>query len=92
LTIARRWRVALDATAAKELRKLAPSDRQRILKFLRERLSTEADPRRLGAALSGPFSGLWRYRVGDFRLIAAIEDEQVTILVLRIGHRREIYR
>lgn len=88
----RRWRVELDEAAAKELRKLGASERQRILTFLRERLATDTDPRRFGAALTGPFSGLWRYRVGDFRLMAAIEDDQTTVVVLRIGHRREVYR
>jgi mRNA interferase RelE/StbE len=88
----RGWRVELDHAAARELRKLGASDRQRILRFLRERLTTDADPRRFGAALTGAFSGLWRYRVGDFRLIAAVEDDHATVVVLRIGHRREVYR
>jgi mRNA interferase RelE/StbE len=87
-----RWRVELDAAAAKDLRKLGAPERQRILRFLRDRLATEHDPRRLGTALTGPFSGLWRYRVGDWRLIATIEEERITVLVLQIGHRREIYR
>ena len=86
------WVAEFDSDAARELRKLGSSERQRILKFLRERLATEDDPRRLGAILSGPFSGLWRYRVGDYRLIAAIEDDRATVLILRVGHRREVYR
>ena len=92
MSIAPSWRVELDETAAKELRKLGAPDRQRILRFLREKLGTKDDPRRLGTALTGPFSGLWRYRIGDWRVIAAIEDERITVVVLRIGHRREIYR
>lgn len=86
------WRVEFDAAAAKELKKLNPADQSRILKFLRERVAADDDPRRLGSALTGEFSGLWRYRVGDFRIVAAIEDARVIVLVLRIGHRREIYR
>jgi mRNA interferase RelE/StbE len=57
-----------------------------------ERLATEADPRRLGHSLSGPLIGLWRYRVGDYRLICRIEDGRCLVLVLTIGHRREVYR
>jgi mRNA interferase RelE/StbE len=86
------WRVEFDAAAAKELRKLGSTDRKRILAFLRDRLASADDPRRLGAALTGPFAGLWRYRVGDFRIIAAIEDGRITIVVLRIAHRTQVYR
>jgi len=86
------WRVEFDATAAKELRKLSEPDRRRILRFLRDRIASSDDPRQLGAALTGEFSGLWRYRVGDFRLIASIEDKRFVVLVLRVGHRRQIYR
>lgn len=86
------WRVEFDAAAAKELKKLGAADQKRVLKFLRERVAADDDPRRLGSALTGEFAGLWRYRVGDFRIIAAIEDSRLIVLVLRIGHRREIYR
>lgn len=86
------WRIEFDAAAAKELKKLTASDRLRILKFLRDRVAGSDDPRGLGTALTGEFAGLWRYRVGDFRLIASIDDAVVTVLILRIGHRREIYR
>ena len=69
---------------------------KRILKFLYERLLASPDPsfdpRALGKALVGEMQGLWRYRVGDYRLICRIEDRAVTILVLEVGHRREIYR
>ena len=69
---------------------------KRILKFLYERLLASRDPnfdpRALGKALVGEMQGLWRYRVGDYRLICRIEDRAVTILVLEVGHRREIYR
>jgi mRNA interferase RelE/StbE len=86
------WRVEFDAAAAKELRKLGASEQRRILKFLRQRIATDEDPRRLGTALTGEFAGLWRYRIGDYRLIASIEDRRFTVLILRVGHRREIYR
>lgn len=86
------WRVEFDAAAAKEFRKLGGEVQRRILGYLRGRIAGTADPRRLGTALSGEFAGLWRYRVGDYRLIAAIEDGRFTVLVLRVGHRREVYR
>jgi mRNA interferase RelE/StbE len=90
--LAAEWQVEFDAAAAKELKKLSSADQKRILKFLRERVAADDEPRRLGSALTGEFAGLWRYRIGDFRIIAAIEDARLIVLVLRIGHRREIYR
>ena len=87
------WRVELSATAAGELAKLDPQQRQRILKFLHERLAPLDNPRSLGQALHGSkFGEFWKYRVGDYRLISRIEDARIIILVLRIGHRREVYR
>ncbi|MGQ0485865.1 MAG: type II toxin-antitoxin system RelE family toxin [Hyphomicrobiales bacterium] len=86
------WRVEFDADAAKELRKIGTEGQRRILRFLRERIAAAEDPRQLGSALTGEFAGLWRYRVGDYRIIASIEDRTVTVLVLKVGHRRDIYR
>ena len=85
------WRVEFDERAARELRKLDRQHQSRILRFLRERIATEDDPRRLGKALRGQAVGLWRYRVGAFRLICALEDDRLVVLVLRIGDRRDIY-
>lgn len=86
------WRVEFDAAAAKELKALGPQEQLRILKFLSERVATREDPRRMGHALTGEFSGLWRYRIGDYRLIVSIEDNRLVVLVLRVGHRRQVYR
>jgi mRNA interferase RelE/StbE len=86
------WQVELSPRAERSLGRLAQGDRARILRFLVDRIAVAEDPRRLGEALKGEPMGLWRYRVGDFRLIARIEDRRVTILILHIGHRREIYR
>lgn len=86
------WRIRLDAKAEKELGKLSSVNRQRILRFLSERLAASENPRLLGEALRGPLSEFWKYRVGDYRLIATIIDETVTIRVVRIGNRREVYR
>lgn len=87
------WIVEFDAAAAKDLAKLDKPVAKRIIAFLRERLAPLDDPRSLGEALKGPRLGeFWKYRIGDYRVICAIEDGRVTILVVRIGNRREIYR
>ena len=87
------WRIELDAAAVKELAQLDKPIAQRITAFLRERLAVLDDPRSIGEALKGARLGnLWKYRVGDYRLIAAIEDQALTILVVRIGNRRNVYR
>jgi mRNA interferase RelE/StbE len=87
------WQIELSGTAARELEKLDPLHRKRILKFLHERLAPLDNPRSIGQALHGSrFGEFWKYRVGDYRLISKIEDARVLILVLRIGHRREVYR
>lgn len=87
------WQIDLSDTAKKQLSKIGRSEAKRITAFLRDRLAPMDDPRQLGHALKGAaYAGLWRYRVGDYRIVASIEDEQVRILVVRIGHRREVYR
>lgn len=87
------WRIEFSADADRELRKLDPPQAKRILKFLQERIVPSEDPRILGKALQGTRLGeFWRYRVGSFRLICKIEDDRFLVLVLRIGHRKEIYR
>ena len=79
------------SAAAKELRKLGRPAQELILRYLRQRIATEEDPRRFGKALTGELAGLWRYRIGDHRLIVALEDDRLTVLVLRVGHRRDVY-
>jgi mRNA interferase RelE/StbE len=78
--------------ADRQLDKLDPQVARRILKFLNQRVRTLDNPRSIGEALRGSKLGeFWKYRVGDHRLICSIEDRRVLILVLRIGHRREVY-
>jgi mRNA interferase RelE/StbE len=86
------WTVEFDERARKDLRRLDAIVQKSILRYLRQRLAIAADPRRLGKPLHGEFAGLWRYRVGDWRLVCRIEDKKLIVLVLTIGHRREIYR
>ncbi|HEX9904450.1 MAG TPA: type II toxin-antitoxin system RelE/ParE family toxin [Propylenella sp.] len=90
--MSRAWRIEFLPRAERRLGKLPERDRTRILRYLSERVAVAEDPRSLGEALKGPLSGLWRYRLGDFRIIVRIEDRRVTVLVLEIGHRREVYR
>ena len=86
-------KIDLSAQLSRELAKLDQQQRKRILKFLRDRLASLDNPRSIGQALHGSELGeFWKYRVGDYRLICKIEDERLLILVLRVGHRREIYR
>jgi mRNA interferase RelE/StbE len=87
------WKVELSAAADRELDKLDAQNRTRIVRFLHERVAKLANPRILGQALHGSRLGeFWKYRVGPYRLICKIEDEILVVLVLRIGHRNEIYR
>ena len=87
------WRIELSAQAEKNLDQLDRQDARRILKFLHERIAPLEDPRAIGEALKGARLGeFWKYRVGDYRLISSIEDGKLTILVVRIGNRREVYR
>lgn len=75
------------------MERLDPMVRRRIRAFLSERVALLDDPRQLGGPLQGAhFAGLWRYRVGDYRILVDIRDEIVTVLVLGIGHRGEVYR
>ena len=86
------WKVEFHPHALKELSQLDRLGQQRILRFLRERIQTGEDPRRLGGPLHGTKRDLWKYRIGDYRLICDIQDDMVLVLVLRVGHRRQIYR
>ena len=85
------WTVEWDERARKELRKLDKQIQKEILHYLRSRIATEDSPRRFGKPLVGNKAGLWRYRVKDYRLVCKIEDGNLVVLVLRTGHRKQIY-
>lgn len=78
-------------TAKKKFLKLDKTVQLQIKNFI-FKLQDLQDPRSTGKALKGSLSGLWRYRVGDYRLVCDIEDQKILITVLRVGHRREIYK
>lgn len=87
------WRIEISASAAKKLAKCDRTEAKRLIAFLRERIAPLDNPRAAGKALKGPGLGIyWRYRVGDYRLICDIQDEVLCVLVIEIGHRREVYR
>ena len=87
------WRIEIDRAAIKELDAFDKPVAKRSLTFLSDRVAPLEDPRSIGEALKGAKLGsLWKYRVGDYRLICNIEDGALRILVVKIGNRREVYR
>lgn len=87
------WKVELDEAAEHELDKLDPQVARRILSFLFDRVAKLDDPRSIGESLKGSKLGaFWKYRVGDYRIVASIEDGALRVLVVRVGNRKEVYR
>lgn len=85
------WVVEFDDRAGRELRKLDAKTQQAILSYLREWIAKPEDPRRFGKPLRRNLAGLWRYRVEAYRLICRIEEDRVVVVVLQVGHRKEVY-
>ena len=87
------WTIELDPAAVRDVDTLDQPPRRRILAFLHDRVATLDNPRRIGEALTGSTLGeFWKYRVGEYRIIASIEDRAVCVLVVKSGNRREVYR
>lgn len=87
------WIIEFDPAAEKELDKLDNQQAKRILRFLFDRVAQLDNPRSIGEALKGSrFNTLWKYRVGDYRIISSIEDNIARILIIKIGDRKEVYR
>ena len=86
------WAVEVSATAARQIGKLDSAIQLRIVRFLRERVAASENPRLLGKPLQGDRAGLWRFRVGDYRILCEIQQHRVTVLVLFVAHRKEAYR
>ena len=86
------WTIEFAEAAARQLLKLDRPLARRIVRFLRERVSESPDPRALGAALKGDELGrFWKYRVGDYRVIAEIRDREIRIAVIRLGHTSDAH-
>ena len=85
------WRVEWDDRARRELRRLDHPVQRMILRYFSERIATDEDPRRFGKPLRHTLQGLWHYRSGDYRALCHIEEERLVVLVLAVGHRRQVY-
>lgn len=85
------WKIEIKKSAVKQIQKLDSVAQKRIISFLNQ-LINQTNPRLSGKALKGEKDDLWRYRVGDYRIICQIQDSQLIVLVLIIGHRKEVYR
>lgn len=85
------WRIEFEAEAMKELARLDRQAQERIRRYLRERIASSDNPRDFGEPLRRNLAGLWKYRVGDYRVVVEIQDEAILVLVLRIGHRSKVY-
>ncbi len=86
------WTIEITRSAEKQITKLHRQGQRLILRFLRQRLTPADNPRQWGKPLQGEKRGLWRYRDGDYRLICDIQNEKITVLVLQVGHREDVYR
>ncbi len=86
------WRIDYTDTARTKLRRLDRDTARRIINYMDERVAVLDDPRSIGQALTGPLGGLWRYRVGDCRVICDIQDDALRVLVIRVGRRDRVYR
>lgn len=91
-SILARYRVEYTPQAVKQLAKLDRQTRIFIYAWIDKNLQGCENPRKHGKSLTANKRGQWRYRVGDYRLLAEIEDKKIVILILTIGHRREIYK
>lgn len=85
------WVYRFDDRALKELRKRGKNAQRDIIAYLDDRIAGEGDPRRFGKGLKADLAGLWRYRVGDYRVLCQIRDGELLVLVVAVGHRRDVY-
>ena len=85
------WVYRVDERALRELKKLGHQAQRDIIAYLDARVAGSADPRRFGKALRTNLAGLWRYRVGDHRVICQIKEKELLVLVVGVGHRKHIY-
>lgn len=86
------WRVEFTPRAEKDIERLSTRDQRRILEFLTQRVSAHPNPRALAKRLTGTKEEVWRFRVGDYRIITQFQDSRLVVLVVEVGNRREVYR
>lgn len=85
------WDYKITERAIKQLRKLGHEPSKRIISFLDSRIAGPEDPRRFGKCLKGDLGEFWRFRVDDYRVLCRIEDDHLVVLVVQVGHRRDVY-
>ena len=85
------YHVVFTNEARKELKKLDKYTALLLIAWVRKNLEGCSDPRQHGKSLTANRGGQWRYRVGEYRLVAEINDDTITILILTVGHRRDVY-
>ena len=85
------WKIEWDSKALKEAKKLDRNARKKIVEYLEKRVLASQNPYQLGKPLKGNKAGIWRYRVGDYRILCQIEDEVLIVLIIAVGHRKDIY-
>lgn len=83
------WKIEFTPAAEKELAKLGKEEARKIRRFLRERV--EPDPKAFGTGLKGNLREFWRWRAGDYRILAKVEDDRLLVLVVQVGHRSKVY-
>ncbi len=86
------WAIEYTDTARRQLRKLDKTAARRILDYMDQRIAPLEDARSLGKALRGSLGELWRYRIGNYRVICELQDKQLRVLVVRVGRRKDVYR
>ena len=86
------WTISFTATAKKQLAKLDRPIADLITRFLEEKITNSSDARQFGHALIGDLKGRWRYRIGDYRVVCELHDHELLVIVVAIGHRKEIYK
>ncbi len=86
------WQIEFTAMATKQFSKLDKQVKERIINFFENRLAIMDNPKQSGKALQGSLSEYWAYRVGSYRILTKHQDNQLLILVVEIGHRKEVYK
>ena len=86
------WTLQISDIAEKQIKKLDKAIQKRVVDYLHDRIEGCKDPRHFGEPLKGNHSGYWRYRVGDYRIICEIYDDELVVIAINIGHRKAIYK
>lgn len=86
------WKIEYLKSIQKEVRKIDRASQKKIREYLEVKVANMENPRDIGKALKGEMKELWRYRIGDYRAICEIQDNTITVLVIHIGHRKNVYK